>query len=92
MYTLYPEIPLSENETFCFPNGQLTTYVEPDQTLEIAMSDLDPKIMSIFNKENCATAKEATAVRYHFSFVLIRFLFRSEFVYMTDFCAFKLFI
>lgn len=61
LYTLYPEIPLSENETFCFPNGQLTTYVEPDQTLEIAMSDLDPKIMSIFNKENCATAKEATA-------------------------------
>ncbi|XP_056634223.1 S-adenosylmethionine decarboxylase proenzyme [Diorhabda carinulata] len=33
---------------------------EPDQTLEIMMTDLDPEIMSIFTKEECLNATEAT--------------------------------
>ncbi|GIY61222.1 s-adenosylmethionine decarboxylase proenzyme [Caerostris darwini] len=32
----------------------------PDQTLEVIMQELDPKIMKIFTKEVCATGKEAT--------------------------------
>ncbi|XP_008196912.1 S-adenosylmethionine decarboxylase proenzyme isoform X1 [Tribolium castaneum] len=33
---------------------------EPDQTLEILMTDLDPEIMSIFSKEESLNATEAT--------------------------------
>ncbi|CAH1116296.1 unnamed protein product [Phaedon cochleariae] len=33
---------------------------EADQTLEILMTDLDPEIMSIFTKEECLNATEAT--------------------------------
>jgi len=33
---------------------------EPDQTLEIMMSDLDPEVMKIFTKQASATAAEAT--------------------------------
>jgi S-adenosylmethionine decarboxylase len=36
---------------------------DPDQTIEVLMTDLDPDIMSIFNKEECNDAKEATQVR-----------------------------
>ncbi|CAL1269955.1 unnamed protein product [Larinioides sclopetarius] len=32
----------------------------PDQTLEVIMEKLDPKVMKIFTKEICSTAKEAT--------------------------------
>lgn len=32
----------------------------PDQTLEIIMQELDQKIMKIFTREKCASAKEAT--------------------------------
>jgi len=35
-------------------------YQDNDQTIEILMSDLDPKIMEIFNKNNTLTAAEAT--------------------------------
>lgn len=35
---------------------------EPDQTLEILMTDLDPEIMSIFSKEESLNATEATKV------------------------------
>lgn len=35
---------------------------EPDQTVEMLMSDLDPEIMAIFTKEHCKDAKEATKV------------------------------
>ncbi|CAL8130114.1 unnamed protein product [Orchesella dallaii] len=38
----------------------LQNLLEPDQTLEILMTDLDPKVMEIFTKNVCATAKEAT--------------------------------
>jgi S-adenosylmethionine decarboxylase len=33
---------------------------EPDQTLEILMSELDPAVMRIFTREECSTAAEAT--------------------------------
>lgn len=33
---------------------------EPDQTIEILMTELDPQIMSIFTKEESANAKDAT--------------------------------
>lgn len=33
---------------------------EPDQTIEILMTDLDVNILSIFTKEECADAKDAT--------------------------------
>lgn len=33
---------------------------EPDQTLEILMSDLDPEVMSIFTREESSSAAEAT--------------------------------
>lgn len=33
---------------------------DPDQTIEILMTELDVNIMSIFTKEGCASAKDAT--------------------------------
>lgn len=33
---------------------------EPDQTIEILMTELDPQIMSIFTKDECSKSKEAT--------------------------------
>ena len=36
--------------------------IQPDQTLEILMQDLDPETMSIFTKAGSATAEEATKV------------------------------
>ncbi|XP_063700816.1 S-adenosylmethionine decarboxylase proenzyme isoform X2 [Culicoides brevitarsis] len=33
---------------------------DPDQTIEILMTELDPEIMSIFTKDECSTANEAT--------------------------------
>lgn len=36
---------------------------EPDQTIEILMTELDPQIMSIFTKEESANAKDATEVK-----------------------------
>ncbi|XP_049532862.1 S-adenosylmethionine decarboxylase proenzyme [Anopheles darlingi] len=33
---------------------------DPDQTIEILMTELDPKVMAIFTKEECSTANEAT--------------------------------
>lgn len=35
---------------------------EGDQTLEILMTDLDPKVMNIFTKKHSASAPEATKV------------------------------
>jgi S-adenosylmethionine decarboxylase len=35
---------------------------EPDQTLEILMSDLDPEVMNIFTREESSSAAEATQV------------------------------
>ncbi|XP_014244634.1 S-adenosylmethionine decarboxylase proenzyme [Cimex lectularius] len=34
--------------------------IEPDQTLEVLMTDLDPQVMSLFTKNSCSTAAEAT--------------------------------
>ena len=36
--------------------------VEPDQTIEILMHDLDPAVMGTFLKKNVTSAKEATIV------------------------------
>ena len=36
---------------------------EPDQTIEILMSDLDPEVMDIFTRVASANAAEATKVR-----------------------------
>ena len=33
---------------------------EPDQTIEILMTDLEPSIMDIFTREKCANGREAT--------------------------------
>jgi Adenosylmethionine decarboxylase len=38
---------------------------DPDQTIEILMTELDPKVMALFNKIECADAKEATEVSIH---------------------------
>lgn len=38
---------------------------EPDQTLEILMTDLDPDIMAIFTRDECRSAQEATEVRIY---------------------------
>lgn len=47
--------------------------IEPDQTIEILMTDLDPDIMAIFTKEECKNASEATKVNiFHRSFKDIR--------------------
>lgn len=35
---------------------------EPDQTIEILMSDLDPNVMSIFTRAHSASAHHATKV------------------------------
>jgi len=43
-----------------FNNRGVASIAEPDQTLEIMMSDLDPEVMKIFTKEVSATAAEAT--------------------------------
>ena len=40
---------------------------EPDQTIEILMTELDPQIMSIFTKEESANAKDATEVNFCFA-------------------------
>jgi S-adenosylmethionine decarboxylase len=36
--------------------------LEPDQTIEILMTELDPKIMEIFTKAQSSTGREATEV------------------------------
>lgn len=41
-------------------------YNEPDQTLEIMMSELDPEVMKIFTKKCSSTAAEATEVTHLF--------------------------
>ncbi|XP_055375542.1 S-adenosylmethionine decarboxylase proenzyme isoform X2 [Condylostylus longicornis] len=41
-------------------NNKMKKSFEPDQTIEILMTELDPKIMSIFTKETCSNALEAT--------------------------------
>ena len=36
--------------------------VEPDQTIEILMTDLDPKVMQLFTKNQVKNGHEATKV------------------------------
>ncbi|XP_032688113.1 S-adenosylmethionine decarboxylase proenzyme isoform X2 [Odontomachus brunneus] len=57
---------LGSPETDCwylytlFKDKDLQDSPEPDQTLEILMTHLDPEIMSIFTKDVCSSAEEAT--------------------------------
>lgn len=44
----------------CIDRIETVEKPDPDQTIEILMTDLDPRIMSIFTKEECSTAAEAT--------------------------------
>lgn len=48
----------------CAPN------VDSDQTIEVLMTELDPEVMAIFTKEECASAKEATEVKVHYCRVI----------------------
>lgn len=57
LYTLNPQFDSIENDLDTIKN-----VVEPDQTLEILMTDLDPDIMAIFSREECKSAAEATQV------------------------------
>lgn len=61
---------------------------DPDQTIEILMTELDPKVMSIFTKDFCSTAKEATEVCaniiFKVNFLLIFFLL-SNFIEIWNF-------
>ncbi|KAG8231396.1 hypothetical protein J437_LFUL011332 [Ladona fulva] len=58
LYTLNP-IEHNQNKLCCdISNG--IDKGEPDQTLEILMSDLDRRIMNVFTKEFSTTAAEAT--------------------------------
>lgn len=52
LYTLHPN------------NVPQTGLAQPDQTLEILMSDLDPQVMSIFTKASSSSALEATKVLF----------------------------
>ena len=36
--------------------------MEPDQTIEILMTDLDPEVMKIFTKQEASDGREATKV------------------------------
>ena len=40
--------------------------VEPDQTLEIIMTKLDPEVMKIFTREVSASTEDATRVNIYF--------------------------
>jgi len=51
LYTLNP---------LCGNKARLTGVEEPDQTLEILMTELDPKVMRIFTKDVCKSGEEAT--------------------------------
>lgn len=57
---------LGSPETDCwylytlFKDKDLQDPPEPDQTLEILMTHLDPEVMSIFTKDVCSSAEEAT--------------------------------
>ena len=49
---------------------------EPDQTLEIIMTKLDPEVMKIFSKEVSSSAEDAAKVSFFHS-VCLRFLHKS---------------
>ena len=50
----------STSKCFSYVNGK--EYRDNDQSIEILMSDLDPKIMDIFHKKNSISAEHATKV------------------------------
>jgi S-adenosylmethionine decarboxylase len=46
----------------CRNNNKNLSRQDPDQTLEVLMSDLDPQVMAIFSKEQSSSAADATHV------------------------------
>ncbi len=54
--------------------------VEPDQTIEILMTELDPDVMKLFTKMGVKDGREATKVKilqlfFCYGFILARFIF-----------------
>lgn len=50
------------------PNGKLIDTIDtpdPDQTIEVLMTDLDPQVMEIFTKEASVDANDATKVGFN---------------------------
>lgn len=43
-------------------NLEISSKPDPDQTIEILMTDLEPGVMSIFSKRECSNGFEATEV------------------------------
>lgn len=54
--------------------------IEPDQTIEILMTELDPQIMSIFTKDESANAKDATEVGHYDETITAGALIVTDFV------------
>lgn len=49
---------------------EMNNFTEPDQTIEILMTELDPQKMSIFTKIECDKASEATEVCFYSLFCI----------------------
>lgn len=61
LYTLsHPERGSVEKPLIELPKIENKSHSEPDQTIEILMENLDPKIMNIFTKLACQDGKDAT--------------------------------
>lgn len=54
----------SGSDLSCSIENEISKDVDPDQTIEILMTELDPEVMAIFTKEECSKAKEATEVSF----------------------------
>lgn len=61
--------------------------IEPDQTIEILMTDLDPDVMALFTKEECKNAAEATKVSIAFDLNFMRVI--AGMCVMTLMCDFS---
>lgn len=73
-FVTWPHFGITDGEAYClgspetdcwylytlFRDKTLQEPPEPDQTLEVLMTHLDPEIMSIFTKDVCSSADEAT--------------------------------
>ncbi|XP_073830291.1 S-adenosylmethionine decarboxylase [Musca autumnalis] len=61
LYTLsHPERERDDRPLIEIPKIEMKGLSEPDQTIEILMEKLDPRIMKIFTKEMCTDGKDAT--------------------------------
>lgn len=60
LYTLSPKHGRDEKPIIELPKIEMKGLSEPDQTIEILMENLDPRIMNIFTKDKCRDGKDAT--------------------------------